>query len=158
MDPVTWSYLSSWIPAFVGMTCLRVLRIYLKFELGQWVDVIILLKIHVFRFSKRFKVRANLFRSDELVWIFYAFYSSKFYCDEFIFSLIFSLLYATIAAKSELTEEIFVRLLDIFQSVPMLGHSSLTVTGFLMFFPIVLWRVSVPQFLPFLHLKHGIIL
>ena len=52
-----------------------------------------------------------------------------------IFSLIFSLLYATIAAKSERAEEILVPLLDILQSVPILGYISFTVTGFLLLFP-----------------------
>ncbi len=52
-----------------------------------------------------------------------------------IFSLIFSLLYATIAAKSKYAEEILIPLLDILQSVPILGYISFTITGFLLLFP-----------------------
>ena len=52
-----------------------------------------------------------------------------------IFSLIFSLVYATIAAKSQRAEEILIPLLDILQSVPILGYISFTVTGFLLLFP-----------------------
>ena len=52
-----------------------------------------------------------------------------------VFSLIFSLLYATIAAKNSYAEEILVPLLDILQSVPILGYISFTVTGFLLLFP-----------------------
>lgn len=52
-----------------------------------------------------------------------------------VFSLIFSLLYATIAAKNSYAEEILIPLLDILQSVPILGYISFTVTGFLLLFP-----------------------
>ncbi len=52
-----------------------------------------------------------------------------------VFSLIFSVIYATIAAKNQRAEEILVPLLDILQSVPILGYISFTVTGFLLLFP-----------------------
>ena len=52
-----------------------------------------------------------------------------------IFSIIFSLVYATIAAKNKRAEEILIPLLDILQSVPILGYISFTVTGFLLLFP-----------------------
>ena len=52
-----------------------------------------------------------------------------------IISIIFSLIYATIAAKSQKAEQILIPLLDILQSVPILGYISFTVTGFLLLFP-----------------------
>ncbi|PWB82470.1 MAG: sulfonate ABC transporter permease [Methylocystaceae bacterium] len=51
------------------------------------------------------------------------------------FSLIFTLLYATLAAKSRRAEMILVPLLDVLQSVPVLGFLSFTVTFFLGLFP-----------------------
>ena len=46
-------------------------------------------------------------------------------------SLIFTFTYATLAAKSRRAEGILVPLLDILQSVPILGFLSVTVTGFI---------------------------
>ncbi|CAN2533521.1 hypothetical+protein [Methylocapsa aurea] len=51
------------------------------------------------------------------------------------FSLLFTLLYATLAAKSRRAEMILVPLLDVLQSVPVLGFLSFTVTFFLGLFP-----------------------
>jgi len=50
-------------------------------------------------------------------------------------SVIFALLYATLAAKNRYTEQILIPLLDILQSVPVLGYISFTATGFLALFP-----------------------
>jgi NitT/TauT family transport system permease protein len=50
-------------------------------------------------------------------------------------SLIFTFTYATLAAKSRRAEAILVPLLDILQSVPILGFLSVTVTGFIAMFP-----------------------
>ena len=50
-------------------------------------------------------------------------------------SLIFTLSYATLAAKSRRAEGVLVPLLDILQSVPILGFLSVTVTGFIALFP-----------------------
>jgi NitT/TauT family transport system permease protein len=50
-------------------------------------------------------------------------------------SLVFSLLYAAIAAKSRQAEKIMIPVLDILQSVPILGFLSITVTGFIALFP-----------------------
>src|SRR5258707_12809583 len=50
-------------------------------------------------------------------------------------SLVFSLCYATLAAKSRQAEKILIPVLDILQSVPMLGFLSITVTGFIALFP-----------------------
>ncbi len=52
-----------------------------------------------------------------------------------IFSLLFTFTYATLAAKSSRAEAIMVPLLDILQSVPVLGFLSITVTGFIALFP-----------------------
>lgn len=50
-------------------------------------------------------------------------------------SLIFSLAYAALAAKSRQAEKLLIPLLDVLQSVPILGFLSITVTGFIALFP-----------------------
>ncbi|OON42019.1 sulfonate ABC transporter permease [Izhakiella australiensis] len=50
-------------------------------------------------------------------------------------SLIFSLVYGTLATKSRRAEKILIPVLDILQSVPVLGYISFTVTFFLALFP-----------------------
>ena len=50
-------------------------------------------------------------------------------------SLVFTFGYATVAAKSRRAEGVLVPLLDILQSVPILGFLSVTVTGFIALFP-----------------------
>jgi NitT/TauT family transport system permease protein len=50
-------------------------------------------------------------------------------------SLVFTLIYATLAAKSRHAEKVLVPILDILQSVPILGYISFTVTFFLSLFP-----------------------
>jgi NitT/TauT family transport system permease protein len=52
-----------------------------------------------------------------------------------IASLVFSLVYAAIAAKSKRAEKLLIPILDILQSVPILGFLSITVTGFIALFP-----------------------
>ena len=50
-------------------------------------------------------------------------------------SLVFTLIYATLAAKSRKAGQILIPILDILQSVPVLGYISFTVTGFIALFP-----------------------
>ncbi|KKW49966.1 sulfonate ABC transporter permease [Pantoea ananatis] len=50
-------------------------------------------------------------------------------------SLVFSLIYGTLAAKSPRAEKVLVPILDILQSVPVLGYISFTVTFFIALFP-----------------------
>lgn len=50
-------------------------------------------------------------------------------------SLLFTLAYGTLAAKSRRAEKVLVPILDILQSVPVLGYISFTVTFFLALFP-----------------------
>jgi NitT/TauT family transport system permease protein len=50
-------------------------------------------------------------------------------------SLVFSLGYAALAAKSRQAEKMLIPVLDILQSVPILGFLSITVTGFIALFP-----------------------
>jgi NitT/TauT family transport system permease protein len=52
-----------------------------------------------------------------------------------IASLLFTLTYGTLAAKSRRAEKVLVPILDILQSVPVLGYISFTVTFFLSLFP-----------------------
>ena len=51
------------------------------------------------------------------------------------FSTVFTLIYGRVAAQSRWAEKIMVPLLDILQSVPVLGFLSITVTGFIALFP-----------------------
>lgn len=51
------------------------------------------------------------------------------------FSTLFTLIYGYIAARSRRAERIMIPLLDILQSVPVLGFLSITVTGFIALFP-----------------------
>ncbi|MBP0591622.1 ABC transporter permease subunit [Paraburkholderia sp. LEh10] len=50
-------------------------------------------------------------------------------------SLVFTLVYGTLAAKSRRASQVLVPILDILQSVPVLGYISFTVTFFLALFP-----------------------
>jgi NitT/TauT family transport system permease protein len=50
-------------------------------------------------------------------------------------SLVFSIVYAAAAAKSKRAEKLLIPILDILQSVPILGFLSITVTGFIALFP-----------------------
>lgn len=50
-------------------------------------------------------------------------------------SLIFTLIYGYVAAKSRAAEKVLVPLLDILQSVPVLGFLSATITAFMALFP-----------------------
>lgn len=50
-------------------------------------------------------------------------------------SLLFSIVYGYIAARSRVAERVLIPLLDILQSVPVLGFLSITVTGFIALFP-----------------------
>jgi NitT/TauT family transport system permease protein len=50
-------------------------------------------------------------------------------------SLLFSVFYGYIAAKSRRAAQVLIPLLDILQSVPVLGFLSITVTGFIALFP-----------------------
>ena len=50
-------------------------------------------------------------------------------------SLLFTFVYGSFAAKSERAERVLIPLLDILQSVPILGFLSITVVGFLRLFP-----------------------
>jgi NitT/TauT family transport system permease protein len=52
-----------------------------------------------------------------------------------IVSLVFSLAYAAAAAKSRRAEKLLLPVLDVLQSVPILGFLSITVTGFVALFP-----------------------
>ena len=52
-----------------------------------------------------------------------------------IASLVFSLAYAAFAAKSRRAEKLLIPVLDVLQSVPILGFLSITVTGFVALFP-----------------------
>jgi NitT/TauT family transport system permease protein len=51
------------------------------------------------------------------------------------FSTLFTLVYGYVAANNRWAERVMVPLLDILQSVPVLGFLSITVTGFIALFP-----------------------
>lgn len=50
-------------------------------------------------------------------------------------AFLFTLVYATLAAKSAKAGQILIPMLDVLQSVPVLGYISFTVTGFIALFP-----------------------
>ena len=50
-------------------------------------------------------------------------------------SVVFTLIYGTIAAHSRRAERVLIPLLDVLQSVPVLGFLSITITGFIALFP-----------------------
>ncbi|MDR3325953.1 MAG: ABC transporter permease subunit [Rhodospirillaceae bacterium] len=50
-------------------------------------------------------------------------------------SLLFTMIYATLAAKNRYAEKIMIPILDVLQSIPILGFLSITVTGFIALFP-----------------------
>jgi len=50
-------------------------------------------------------------------------------------SLAFTLVYATLAAKIKPLERVLIPILDVLQSIPILGFLSITVTGFIALFP-----------------------
>jgi NitT/TauT family transport system permease protein len=50
-------------------------------------------------------------------------------------STVFTLVYAYAAARSKRAEKVLIPLLDILQSVPVLGFLSITITGFVALFP-----------------------
>src|SRR5438045_6915943 len=54
---------------------------------------------------------------------------------ELVVSLVFTLIYAPLAAKSRQAEKILIPIIDILQSVPILGFLSISVTGFVELFP-----------------------
>lgn len=59
-----------------------------------------------------------------------------------IFSLTFSFLYASIAAKNKKAELFLIPLLDVLQSVPILGFLSIVIVGFISLFPGSLFGVE----------------
>ncbi|HTX95703.1 MAG TPA: ABC transporter permease subunit [Mycobacterium sp.] len=50
-------------------------------------------------------------------------------------SLVFTFFYATAAARSRRAEKVLIPLLDVLQSVPILGFLAITITGFIALFP-----------------------
>jgi NitT/TauT family transport system permease protein len=58
-------------------------------------------------------------------------------------SLLFSCVFAALAVKYRMAEKILVPLLDILQSIPILGFLSITVTGFIALFPGNLFGVEL---------------
>ena len=66
---------------------------------------------------------------------YYAFRTTLRMFAALFFSMIFTFVYATLAAKSRRLETLLIPLLDILQSVPILGFLSFTVTFFLGLFP-----------------------
>ena len=58
-------------------------------------------------------------------------------------SLIFSLIVGALAAKNKRAERIIIPVIDILQSIPILGFLAITVTGFLALFPHSLWGAQL---------------
>jgi len=62
-------------------------------------------------------------------------------------SLIFTIIYGYIAAKSRTAEKVLIPLLDMLQSIPVLGFLSATITAFIAFFPGSLFGVELASIL-----------
>ena len=60
-----------------------------------------------------------------------------------VVSLVFTIVYAWLAAHNRYAERVLIPALDILQSVPVLGYLSITVTGFIALFPGSLWGVQM---------------
>ncbi len=60
-----------------------------------------------------------------------------------VVSLLFTIVYAWLAAHNRYAERVLIPALDILQSVPVLGYLSITVTGFIALFPGSLWGVQM---------------
>ena len=60
-----------------------------------------------------------------------------------VVSLVFTIVYAWLAAHNRYAERVLIPALDILQSVPVLGYLSITVTGFIAMFPGSLWGVQM---------------
>ncbi len=60
-----------------------------------------------------------------------------------VVSLVFTVVYAWLAAHNRYAERILIPALDVLQSVPVLGYLSITVTGFIALFPGSLWGVQM---------------
>jgi NitT/TauT family transport system permease protein len=73
----------------------------------------------------------------------YALYTVLRMAAALVLSLLFTLLYATLAAKNRYAERILIPMLDVLQSVPILGYLSITVAGFVALFPGSLWGVQM---------------
>ncbi len=58
-------------------------------------------------------------------------------------SLVFTIVYAWLAAHNRYAERILIPALDVLQSVPVLGYLSITVTGFIALSPGSLWGVQM---------------
>jgi len=52
------------------------------------------------------------------------------------FSVVFAFAFALLASRSKSAEKVLVPILDILQSIPVLGFLSITVTGFIALFPV----------------------
>ncbi|WP_414041766.1 ABC transporter permease [Acidithiobacillus sp. M4-SHS-6] len=65
----------------------------------------------------------------------YALYTVLRMLAALLVSLLFTFGYAILAAKNRYAEKILIPLLDVLQSVPILGYLSITVTGFMALFP-----------------------
>ncbi|MBK2124798.1 sulfonate ABC transporter permease, partial [Fangia hongkongensis] len=58
-------------------------------------------------------------------------------------SFIFSFVVGAWAAKSKRAESVIIPIIDILQSIPILGFLAITVTGFLAIFPYSLWGAQL---------------
>ena len=70
-------------------------------------------------------------------------------------SLGFTFVYATAAARLRRAEKVLIPLLDILQSVPILGFLSITITGFIALFPALNWVWNALRSSPSSRRRHG---
>jgi NitT/TauT family transport system permease protein len=98
--------------------------------------IVVLLGWGASQMARPFQVGEPLPLSLDPVWLpYYLLRTSLRMFFALAASLVFACVFAVLAAKSRAAEKVLVPLLDILQSIPILGFLSITVTGFIALFP-----------------------
>jgi ABC-type anion transport system, duplicated permease component len=71
------------------------------------------------------------------------------------FSLLFAFLFAALAAKYRAAEKAMIPLLDVLQSVPILGFQAIAIAPFIALFPVTCWVWSARRSSPSSPPRHG---
>jgi len=111
----------SWVDGVVAISVFAILYVVVKLSTGMGVP-----------FSP---YNAPHIRLDGWLLPYYAGRSLLRMFIAYFFSLIFTFVYGRIAASYPIAEKIMIPLLDILQSIPVLGFLSITITGFMALFP-----------------------
>lgn len=123
----------------------------------KWIDALVLLFIFTILYSilnlgASMNAPLELNNSGEIMLdpLMLPYYAGRSLLRMFIafgISLIFALIYGYVAAKSRTAEKICIPLLDMLQSIPVLGFLSATITAFIALFPGSLFGVELASIL-----------